>query len=238
MGSVPDLYTSGDNDPEIEPVRYYRHYLYCDACGSFALDAWMAPENHERLERTRRRLAQAALLSLAVVLASAWLVLGLLPSPAFLVALVAGIALALLAWPIVWRAVWGWPAVTAPLAASWRAAEPVAGRWRFFKATLLWLLVVSTVEWFANQLFPASLVLVTSLIVVVGLLVVRGVLGSKIEYVGLRCRQCAATYAHGTPFFTNLDANPRNLAPADVPRPLGSSHFLRGKSVDYKPSAE
>ncbi len=107
MGSVPDLYTTGDNDPEIFPVQYYRHYLYCDACGSFELDSWMAPD--------------------------------------------------------------------------------------------------------------------------------KGFLGSKIELVGMRCKQCDATYAHGTPFFTDLDANPRHLTVADVPRPLGVSPFSRGKSVDYEP---
>lgn len=233
MGNVPDLYTSGDNDPEIEPVRYYRHYLYCDACGSFELDAWMMPEDHERIERTRRRLAQAALLALPLVLVSAWLALGLLPSPTFLVGLVAAVALALLAWPIVWRAAWGWPAKTAVLAASWRAAQPISARWRFFKWALLWWLVVATAELSADAFFSTSLLLVTGLAVVVGSLLVRAVLGSKIECVGMRCRRCAATYAYGTPLFTNLDANPRNLTPADVPRPLGSSPFLRGRSVDY-----
>ena len=60
MGSVPDIYTTGDNDPEIEPVQYYRHYLYCDACGSFELDSWIVPDNHGILEKTRQRLAMAA----------------------------------------------------------------------------------------------------------------------------------------------------------------------------------
>jgi hypothetical protein len=95
MGSVPDLYTTGDNDPEIEPVQYYRHYLYCDACGSFALD------------------------------------------------------------------------------------------------------------YVSN---------------------------------GLRCRDCASTYAYGTPFFTRLDANPRQLTVSDVPRPLGSSPYVRGAFVEGKSS--
>lgn len=60
MGSVADLYTTGDDDPEIEPEQYQRHFLYCDACGSFKLDAWLAPDNHEEIERTRRWLWQAA----------------------------------------------------------------------------------------------------------------------------------------------------------------------------------
>ncbi len=101
MGSVPDLYTSGDNDPEIYPTQYYRHYLYCDACGSFELDSWTASDNHEVL--------------------------------------------------------------------------------------------------------------------------------------GLRCRRCDATYAHGTSFFTDLDANPREQVIDDVPRPLGVSPFVVGKSVDGEP---
>lgn len=163
MGSVPDLYTTGDNDPEIDPVRYYRHYLYCDACGAFELDSWLAPDNHEALERTRQRLARAALLALPVAAVAAWL------------------------------------------------------------ANVLSFLV------------SYVLVLLTGLIVAVGLLVARAVLGSKIELVGLSCRRCHATYRHGTPFFSDLDANPRHLTVADVPRPLGSSTFLRGKSVDDEP---
>ncbi len=96
MGSVAHLYTTGDNDPEIEPVQYYRHYLYCDACGSFDLDYVAA---------------------------------------------------------------------------------------------------------------------------------------------GLRCRRCESTYAYGTPFFTAFDANPRHLTVADVPRPLGSSPFVRGEFVDGETSS-
>ena len=120
MGSVRDLYTTGDNDPEIEPMQYYRHYLYCDACGSFQLDPWTVPAELEKTERTRHRLAMAALGSLV---------------------------------------------------------------------------------------------------------------DSSGVYLGLRCRRCEATYGYGTPFFSDLDANPRHLAVADVPRPLGSSPFQRGASV-------
>jgi len=154
MGSVPDVYTTGDNDPEIEPVQYYRHYLYCDACGSFELDSWIVPDNHGILEKTRQRLAMAAFLLSPVVVVSGWLALG-----------------------------------------------------------------------------PPSSVLLAGVIVIVGLLVARGILGSKIKIVGMRCRRCGSTYAHGTPFFTDLDANPRDLTVADVPRPLGRSPFLVGESV-------
>lgn len=37
MGSVAILTTSGDNDPEFEPVQPYRHYLYCDGAGGGVL---------------------------------------------------------------------------------------------------------------------------------------------------------------------------------------------------------
>jgi hypothetical protein len=113
--------------------------------------------------------------------------------------------------------------------------QSVAWRWRFTKTALLWLPAVAVTGFFAGDLPSRSLVFFIGLIVVVGLLVARGVLGSKIEHVGMRCRQCGATYANGTPFFTDLDANPRQLTLAEVPRPLGSSPFSRGKSVAYEP---
>jgi len=160
MGSVPDLTTTGDNDPEIFPVRYYRHYLYCDACGSFDLGPWMTPGNWESIEKTRRRLGTAALISLPMVAVGAWS---------------------------------------------------------------------------ASEFYPPLLVLLAGLIVIIGLLVVRVVLGSRIESAGMRCRQCDSTYRNGSPFFTDLDANPRSLTVADVPRPLGSSPYTRGESVEDEP---
>lgn len=45
MGCVTEQAVTGDNDPEVDQVRYYRHYLYCDACGSFDLKARLTP-NH------------------------------------------------------------------------------------------------------------------------------------------------------------------------------------------------
>lgn len=128
MGSVRDLYTTGDNDPEIGPEQYYRHYLYCDACGSFELDPWTGRGDLEKIERKRHGLG--------------------------------------------------------------------------------------------------------GLLLRIGLLVARQFVGSNREFLGLRCRRCEATYAYGTPFFTDLDANPRHLTVADVPRPLGSSPFERGASVE------
>jgi hypothetical protein len=62
MGSVSHLYTTGDNDPEIEPQQYYRHYMYCDACGSFDLNHWDSVDSSAPAsESTRKRLATAAL---------------------------------------------------------------------------------------------------------------------------------------------------------------------------------
>lgn len=116
MGSVRDLYTTGDNDPEIHPRSYYRHYLYCDGCGSFELEPWVQTENR---------------------------------------------AEGLLAW--------------------------------------------------------------------------RSALGSKIETLGLRCRRCQATYAYGTPFFTDLDANPLGLTVDEVPRPKGVTPFEIGADVPTSP---
>lgn len=161
MGSVPSLTTTGDNDPEIVPVSYYRHYLYCDACGSFELDQWITPANWQQIETTRRRLGMAALLSLPVVAVGAWL---------------------------------------------------------------------------ASEVYRPLVVFLAGLVVIVGLLVVRAVLGSKIESMGMRCRRCDSTYRYGSPFFTDLDANPRNLTVADVPRPLGSSPYSRGASVEDEPT--
>lgn len=37
MGCVTDIITTGDNDEPIFPVSRYRHYYYCDQCGSFEL---------------------------------------------------------------------------------------------------------------------------------------------------------------------------------------------------------
>ncbi len=219
MGSVPALYTTGDNDPEIYPARYYRHYLYCDACGSFALEPWVAPPHHEAIERTRRRLALVALITLPLMAVAGWVALGFFPSPAFLLILAAGMVIA----PVLRGMGWIW------------GKNSTAKSWRFVKRALLWVPVVMLMEWVTRDFVPPVLALLAGGTVLVGVLVARGVLGSRIESVGLRCRPCGATYAHGTPFFIDLDANPRHRTLADVPRPLGSSPFSRGVSVDSEP---
>jgi hypothetical protein len=94
MGSVRSLYTTGDNDPEIEPVQLYRHYLYCDACGSFDLQSLQTPQDEAR-KRKRRRLAQIAILSSMLVVVSGWRALNLVPSLPVLAFLPVGIALLL-----------------------------------------------------------------------------------------------------------------------------------------------
>lgn len=235
MGSVPDLYTTGDNDPEVIPVRYYRHYLYCDACDSFALETWMAAEHATALdhratfEKTQRRLGKAALFCSLLALVTGWLAVGLVPSPTFLLVLVAGITLALVARGFIWKALWG-------------SSEPVAARWRFLKATLPWLVAVAAAEWLASEFFLSPwLLILPGLLLASGLLVWREARSGKIaaeqvdQTLGMRCTQCEATYPNNSPFFTDLDANPRRLAGSDVPRPLGSSTFLTGKSVEYEP---
>lgn len=218
MGSVPDLYTTGDNDPEIEPSRYYRHYLYCDACGSFELDSWTTPDNLEAIEKNRRRLGTAAMYASPMVLVPGLLALGMLPIQTILMVLVAGIAFAL----VVFKILWGIPG-------------PIDARWRFFKGALLWLPAVALPEWLATEFVPPPVLLLIGSVIIIGLLFVRAALRSKIDIVGRRCAQCGATYAHGTPFFTDLDANPRELTVTEVPLPLGVSPFLVGDSVEYEP---
>jgi hypothetical protein len=60
MGRVTEIRTSGDNDPPSHPVRYEMHYLYCDECGSFDLNRWMEPENHEVLQDRVKLLGRVA----------------------------------------------------------------------------------------------------------------------------------------------------------------------------------
>lgn len=219
MGCVPDLYTTGDNDPELESVQYYRHYLYCDACGSFELDPWITPDDSGRLETTRRRLANVALFLIPVAVVSGWEALGFFVSPTFLLVFALAIVISppLRIIPELFR------------------AERDSWRLRFAKGTLLLLPLVAITELLASDLIPSAwLLLLVTLIVITGLLISRAVIGSKIQYVGMRCRQCAATYVYGTPFFTDLDANPRKLTMDVVPRPLGSSPFQRGASVEME----
>lgn len=209
MGSVRDLYTTGDNDPEIVPEQYYRHYLYCDACGSFGLDPWTAGGDLEKVERKRHRLAMAALIASPLVVVSLWSVLGLVLSPAVLLWLAAGM-------------------IIAPVLRGWVSKESAAKRWRFVKWSLFAIPVLLLADGLVKDVLPPWMMLAGGLLLIAGLLVARELVGSNRGYLGLRCRQCEATYAYGTPFFTDLDANPRHLTVGDVPRPLGSSPFERG----------
>lgn len=212
MGSVRDLYTTGDNDPEIEPVQYYRHYLYCDACGSFQLDPWTVPAELEKAERTRHRLAIAALIVSPLVVVSLGSVIGLVLSPAALVALAAAL-------------------VIAPALHGLVSKESAARRWRFVRGSLLAIPMLWAADALLPEVLPPWPMLVGGAVLVAGLLAARALVNASRGDSGLRCRGCAATYPYGTPFFTDLDANPRHLAVADVPRPLGSSPFQRGASV-------
>lgn len=219
MGSVRHLYTTGDNDPEIHPESYARHYLYCDACGSFRLEPWTTTADPARRDRIRRRLAVAALASSAVVLVGAWSALGLVPSPAALVAAVAGMALLVVLRRLLW----------AP-------KEHIAGPWGLFKAALPVLGVLVVVQLVVDDFpIPPRTVLLVGAALVAILLVWRALVGARDERLGWRCRECSATYAYGTPFFTDLAANPRRLTLEDVPRPLGVSPFERGEAVETVP---
>lgn len=212
MGSVSYLYTTGDNDPEIEPVQYYRHYMYCDACGSFEVEPW-ADREPEVVENIRHNYAVVAFLVSPLVVVGLWASLGFVLSPITLVALAAGM-------------------VIAPVLRGWVSSESAATRWRFVK----WSLVAIPLLWVAEELVDGGmapwLMLVGGGLLLVALLVARALVEMNVQYRGVRCRSCNATYANGTPFFTDLKANPRQLTVADVPRPLGSSYFIRGASVE------
>jgi len=157
MGSVPALYTTGDNDPEIYPVQYYRHYLYCDACGSFALEPWLALPHREAIERARRRLALAALATLPLMVVAGWVALGFFPSPAVLLVLAAGMVIA----PVLRGMGWIW------------GENSTARSWRFVKRALLWVPVVLLMEWVLREFVPPVLGLLAGGIVLVGALVAR-----------------------------------------------------------------
>jgi hypothetical protein len=222
MGSVPHLYTTSDNDPEIRPVQYYRHYLYCDGCGSFDLTYWDAGDARELVpERTRRRLGAAALYSSPLIVVPAWQALEFVLSPSMLIAPIAGIALVLVFWAFSWKFIGD-------------SDHPLSARWHFFKKALLWLLIVGAVELLTEDL-PQWPFLIVGVVLVVVLLASSQPARSKSQLLGMRCTKCGATYAYGTEFFTNLEANPKGLTLSDVPRPLGVSHFEQGKYVGPAP---
>ncbi|MCP9767894.1 hypothetical protein EGI22_08215 [Lacihabitans sp. LS3-19] len=60
MGNVKHLTATGDNDADIYPRKYFRHYMYCDRCGSFDLKLWVEPENHETLAKRREKFDRIA----------------------------------------------------------------------------------------------------------------------------------------------------------------------------------
>jgi hypothetical protein len=222
MGSVPHLYTTGDNDPEIEPVQYYRHYLYCDQCGSFDLTSWDRADTAVPVpEATRKKLAAAALYVSPLIAVPIWQWLGFVLSPSMLIAPIAGIGLVLVFWAFSWQFI-GTP------------ESPLSARWHFLKKTLLILLSVGAVELLTEDL-PGWPFLIVGFLLVVVLLASRQEARPKSQLLGMRCEKCDATYAYGSRFFTNLEANPNGLTLGDVPRPLGVSHFEEGKFVGPAP---
>ncbi|MBK6390071.1 MAG: hypothetical protein KA109_15900 [Saprospiraceae bacterium] len=74
MGSVKEITMTGDNDPQIEPEEYTRHYMYCDQCGSFNLQTWLRPGNHgkdaariQKIEKISDLAFKSTLIALIVV---------------------------------------------------------------------------------------------------------------------------------------------------------------------------
>lgn len=217
MGSVAVLTTSGDNDPELEPVQSYRHYLYCDACGSFALEPWESADRVE-VERRGRRLASVALWATPLLVVPAWEAMGIGVHLSLLAAFAMGIAVAL--------ALFAW---------VWGASERLPARRRLVVRGLPWFAAFLGAEWLCG-LLPCWRVAAAGAVVIAVALLSRAALLSRIELLGMRCGGCGATYRHGTAFFVDLDANPRGLAASDVPRPLGRSPFLKGKTVGPAPA--
>ncbi len=216
MGSVRDIYTTGDNDPEIEPVSHYRHYLYCDACGSFDLMPWASRES-EAAARTQARPEQAALIVAGFVVLAAWSAFAVFPSLSLILVLAAALVLG------------------PPL----RALFGEAGRkrrWRFI-AMLCTAIALAFLEELLGGVVSPSQMLMAGTAGVVGLLVASWKAGADVQYLGMQCRQCQATYANGTTFFSDLGRNPRQFQVSDVPRPLGISPFLVGAAVDAAPSS-
>jgi hypothetical protein len=220
VGSVASLYTTGDNDPEIHPTPYYRHFFYCDACGAFALESWVRPQNHQSLETLRHRLARAASYVTLPTVIAGWLALRLSPGLSFVAVLIFGIALYIALRSL---AVFLLPGGREEIAQSWG----LAGRlllWALGALVSEALVLMAPWQYWVSALAGAALL--------AGLLIWREVVGSRIEVVGVRCRACGATYRNGSSFLTDLDANPRGLTVADVPRPEGSSYFRDERTVE------
>ncbi len=218
MGSIAVLTTTGDNDPEIEPVQSYRHYLYCDACGSFELEPWERPGS-AAIRRRRRWLADLAMWATSGLLVPAWQALG----SGFRLSLLLYLAIALACARVLFAWLWGTP-------------ERIAPRWRFAARSLPWLAAFLGAEWLCGHV-PCWSVAATGALLIAAALAWRTALADHIVSMGLRCRGCAATYGHQTAFFRDLEANPRALSVSDVPRPLGRSPFLPGRTVEPAPAA-
>jgi hypothetical protein len=224
VGSVPILRTSGDNDPELEPVQSLRHYLYCDACGSFDLDPWEAVEPAP-LERHRTRLMAVARYSLPFVVVpawhAAWHAAGWAPTLSVLLFVAMGIA-----FMQVLRSL--------PLK-TLRKSEEFRAQRHFLLGASRWLVLLMLAEGL-SWLLPAGWVALGGVLVVAGALAWRAALAAHEETLGVRCRQCAATYGFRTPFFADLDANPRGLTEADVPRPLSRLEYREGRYLGPAPA--
>lgn len=221
MGSVPVLTTSGDNDPEIEPVQSFRHYLYCDSCGSFDLSLWESGDR-TALEWLRARLASVALYATSLIAVPVWRMTGS-ALPLWLFALVAmgiGLQQVLKSLPFEPLRRSGW------VGASWRLALRAA----------LWSVHLALAEALSRVLPPAWVATIGG-VIVAGALVLRAGVAPRVRTLGLQCRQCGATYAFGTPFFADIDANPRGLTEADLPGPLWRLEYVAGRYVGPAPAA-
>ena len=172
MGCVTDRTTTGDNDPEIYAVEYDRHYLYCDACGSFSIVDWIEPENYLTMLMRKDRWEWLSILGL---FSTALSIIG-----------------ALIAWYV-----------------ESKRDEPV------------------------GLGLPVGIWLVLSLLIYFGAMRLATRLGEKIHCLGVVCQDCKQQYETGSPFFTDLNKNPRNFTMADVPRPLYKTYFIRGQTYDY-----
>jgi hypothetical protein len=218
VGSVPILTTSGDNDPELEPVQSLRHYLYCDACGSFDLDPWEAVERTP-LERHRTRLMAVARYALPFVVVPAWHAAGWVPPLSVLLFVAMGIAFMQVLRSLPFKTL--------------RKSEGLRAQWRFVLGASRWWVLLVLAEGL-SRLLPAGWVALVGVLVVAGALAWRAALATHADTLGVRCRQCAATDGFRTPFFADLDANPRRPV-VDRPEP---NNFRKGEvsGVDKGPS--
>jgi len=219
MGSVAALTTSVDNDPEIEPVQWYRHYIYCDACGSFDLESW-EPADKAELETRRRRPALLALWATPLLAVPAWEATGIALHLSLLAYFAIAMAFTLL--------LFGW---------LWGRAWPFAGLRRFVLRGIPWFAAFVVAEWLCG-LLPCWAVAAAGAIVLAVALAWRAALPAPVDSLGMCCRECGATYGHQTAFFNDLDANPRGLVESDVPLPLGSSPFVEGRYVGPAPAEQ